>query len=369
MPIPVVCPTCATKLRAPDNMAGRNAKCPKCGTAVAVPSPVQQVPEFAHPEPPLQPVKRVESPDVRPKPPFPPVPTEDDFDLESCLRRRLSAAAAVSNTVIVQQPSRAAHSLGVAALVIGVLAFFVCWIPFLGIAVSGLGLLLGLAGLALAIVRRGSGVGFSIAGSSLSTLSLIICLIWTAALSSAFTPGEAAVAEHGRTNHRDASDQNRDKAPPENQGIAPAPRAQSDEFAVENFDFDWTVVKSGEAELQVHKDAEKTVIVLREGGVARDSLWLTPADAEAIGKALEGVDSAYTAMRASKEEASKDVAVASHVVTFRYSKQYGFSVTVRSKERLSLSSISLNREAAKAFTPHLQKAKAMAAFVDKKIVF
>jgi uncharacterized protein (TIGR03067 family) len=37
MPIPVVCPSCARKLRAPDNWAGRKTKCPKCGGPVAVP--------------------------------------------------------------------------------------------------------------------------------------------------------------------------------------------------------------------------------------------------------------------------------------------------------------------------------------------
>jgi hypothetical protein len=128
-------------------------------------------------------------------------------------RRRPSAAAAVSNTIIVQQPSRAAHSLGIAALVIGVLSFFVCWIPFLGIAVSGLGLLLGLGGLVLAVVRRGSGVGFSIAGSGLSALSLVSCLVWTFALSSAFKAVDNAVDKQNRTNQVAVPDSKPDKPP------------------------------------------------------------------------------------------------------------------------------------------------------------
>jgi hypothetical protein len=81
--------------------------------------------------------------------------------------------------------------LGIAALVIGVFSFFICWVPFLGIAVSALGLLLGLGGLVLAIVRRGSGVGFSIAGSGLSAISLAICLAWTLALSGALKEEKA----------------------------------------------------------------------------------------------------------------------------------------------------------------------------------
>jgi hypothetical protein len=162
---------------------------------------------------------------VRPKPPPAPalVRAEHDFDLEPHARRRPSAAAAVSNTIIVQQPSRAAHSLGIAALVIGVLSFFVCWIPFLGVAVSGLGLLLGLGGLVLAVVRRGSGVGFSIAGSGLSALSLVICLVWTFAVSSAFKAVDNAVAKQNLTNQVAVSDPDRDKAAPQDQGDAPPP--------------------------------------------------------------------------------------------------------------------------------------------------
>ncbi len=36
MPIHLTCPSCSAKLQAPDNLAGRKMKCPKCGTAVAV---------------------------------------------------------------------------------------------------------------------------------------------------------------------------------------------------------------------------------------------------------------------------------------------------------------------------------------------
>ena len=40
MPIPVVCPTCATRLRAPDNTIGRQSKCPRCGSAIKIPGTV-----------------------------------------------------------------------------------------------------------------------------------------------------------------------------------------------------------------------------------------------------------------------------------------------------------------------------------------
>lgn len=38
MPIPIQCPACGTKLQAPDQVAGKKVKCPKCGQVVAVPA-------------------------------------------------------------------------------------------------------------------------------------------------------------------------------------------------------------------------------------------------------------------------------------------------------------------------------------------
>ncbi|SRR5216683_1221933 len=83
MPIPVSCPTCGAKLKAPDKMVGRKTNCPKCGTAVVVPSPYQEALEPTCTDALPQPVKRAELPAVRPKPPFEPVEmvAEDDFDL------------------------------------------------------------------------------------------------------------------------------------------------------------------------------------------------------------------------------------------------------------------------------------------------
>ncbi len=38
MPISVACPTCGTKLKAPDNAVGKKVKCPKCASLVVVPA-------------------------------------------------------------------------------------------------------------------------------------------------------------------------------------------------------------------------------------------------------------------------------------------------------------------------------------------
>lgn len=78
MPIPVVCPSCAAKLCAPNNLAGRNTKCPKCGTAIIV----HKASELVRAELLPQPIETVEPRAVPPKPPAGPArpPAEDSFD-------------------------------------------------------------------------------------------------------------------------------------------------------------------------------------------------------------------------------------------------------------------------------------------------
>lgn len=44
MPIVVTCPSCGSRFQAPDNLAGKRGKCPKCGTVLAVPGPAAAVP-------------------------------------------------------------------------------------------------------------------------------------------------------------------------------------------------------------------------------------------------------------------------------------------------------------------------------------
>ncbi|MCC7409729.1 MAG: hypothetical protein IT442_16815 [Phycisphaeraceae bacterium] len=87
-------------------------------------------------------------------------------------------------TINVNLPRRGS-SLGVAAMVLGALAFLICWIPLLGalgIPLSGLGLLLGTLGLIIAIFRRGSGVGFCIAGMAICGLSFFLAVTVTKAV-------------------------------------------------------------------------------------------------------------------------------------------------------------------------------------------
>jgi hypothetical protein len=79
--------------------------------------------------------------------------------------------------ITVQQPSRAAHSLGIASVILGILAFLICWIPLvgaIGMPLGALGLVLGTLGVLVALFRRGSGIGFAIAGSAICAVAVFV---------------------------------------------------------------------------------------------------------------------------------------------------------------------------------------------------
>lgn len=96
------------------------------------------------------------------------------------------------NPVIYVQPnvqvnlsnsSNSANSLGISSLVLGLFSFVICWMPGIGQIISLIGLLLGITGLILAIVRKGkgTGIGYAIAGASLNGIALLIGIIFLSA--------------------------------------------------------------------------------------------------------------------------------------------------------------------------------------------
>lgn len=78
MPISVVCPPCARKLRAPDKAAGRRTKCPKCGTTVVIPITGEEFSEPIDADARPQSINSVEPSALRSKsPPAPTPPTAE----------------------------------------------------------------------------------------------------------------------------------------------------------------------------------------------------------------------------------------------------------------------------------------------------
>lgn len=106
-------------------------------------------------------------------------------------------------TIIVIPPRRGS-SLGLASIIVGILGLLICWIPFLnmlGLPLSGLGLLLGVVGLLVALARKGSGIGFPVAGLMICGLALFIAVsINNAASSAIFTMRKNVAKERQERN-------------------------------------------------------------------------------------------------------------------------------------------------------------------------
>ena len=157
------------------------------------------------------------------------------------------------------------------------------------------------------------------------------------------------------------------------EGSSPSPDPKKakakGEFLIDKFDLEWIIAESGKAKLIVNKTHATTKIIIRSGVFGGDSIWLLPAEAEAVGKALTNVDRYFAKMRNAAKDVSEEVVAGNYEVTFRFSQKYGFSIYVKPTGRFAITTLSLERTQAKLFGPHLQKAKAMAAFLNKKVRF
>jgi hypothetical protein len=139
MPIPIRCPSCASKLRAPDNWAGRKTKCPKCGNAFILPTAGTDVSEPLYPLPLPQPIEHAEPTTARPKPRRAPVsaPADADFDFEAS-SAELGQIASCPEIQRIDIPGKIATcAAGVALLLLGVSPLF-NWVNFGNGGVIGL---------------------------------------------------------------------------------------------------------------------------------------------------------------------------------------------------------------------------------------
>lgn len=168
------CPACGNLLKAAQEVAGKTRKCPGCGRSIKVPAVQSLIAK--EPGAPVTPPQLPPQVISEAAPDRPPVPSP-------------------SVAIQVPQSRQASHSFGAASLVLGTLAVFICWVPFLGLLglpLSALGLLLGAVGLWIAFVRKGSGAGFAIAGTAISLLAAVVVIAVTYAILA--TPVKMALA-------------------------------------------------------------------------------------------------------------------------------------------------------------------------------
>jgi hypothetical protein len=161
---------------------------------------------------------------------------------------------------------RRGSSLGLAAVILGSLAFLICWIPLLGllgVPLAAVGLLLGGIGVIVALTRRGAGVGFAIAGVVLSGVALGVSITFYGALTAAFVGLGEALAEA------------EERASETNQTVAGADGPEAIEWAPHD-----AAVRQGDVELVITELAVRTVEIVETFGDGTGRLegeWLVVA--------------------------------------------------------------------------------------------
>lgn len=99
-----------------------------------------------------------------------------------------ASVAFVHQTVV--KPPKGTSGLGVAALVLGIVAAIFCWIPFLGmltVPIAAIGLLLGALGFLVSLIGRRSGVGMPFAGLFICGTAIVIAVMSTGGAANAIT--------------------------------------------------------------------------------------------------------------------------------------------------------------------------------------
>ena len=94
--------------------------------------------------------------------------------------RRMEVQATQIPAVTIQTRQTRSNSLGIASLIIAILGFMICWIPFVSIIslpILAVAFFLGLIGLVMSFVRSGYGIGFPIASLTVSVIGGLIAMV------------------------------------------------------------------------------------------------------------------------------------------------------------------------------------------------
>jgi hypothetical protein len=173
MPLTLTCPDCGTMLRAPDNAAGRRVRCPKCAGEFDVPGDATVQEPAAPPRPPDPPPTVFDEAPPRRRRRRDDYDDYDDYEDERPARRRRYRRQGTANLQM---------GLGIGSLSVGAVGLVFAFIPFCGAVVAlpacGVGLILGISALVVALTRDKTGLGFPIAGSAVNVLAILVALVW-----------------------------------------------------------------------------------------------------------------------------------------------------------------------------------------------
>lgn len=168
-------------------MAGRKGKCPGCGNPIRIGSPKKKAPPHEHTPDSELPIRTARP--KRAQPPAVPEPPEITTIEHGQLAAAPQGAPQTAVQVNVNNKS-ASNSLGIASIILGILTFFVCWLPPAAFSLGGLGMLLGIAGLVMSVVRKGTGIGYAIAGTAVSTVGVVLGIIFILMIQTAVEVGD-----------------------------------------------------------------------------------------------------------------------------------------------------------------------------------
>lgn len=152
----VACPHCRGQIQNDGRLAGQSVNCPHCARQFTMPHPVIAT--------------------------TPPQPDPLSF----------TSPGPTNVQVNFRERRQQSNSLGIAAIVLGIVGLLFSWLPMVGLCICAFGALLGFIAVLVSAARRGAGVGFAIAGLLLSVVGGTIGVIVTTAAGAAVAAiGEA----------------------------------------------------------------------------------------------------------------------------------------------------------------------------------
>ncbi|MCI0682968.1 MAG: hypothetical protein L0Y71_12770 [Gemmataceae bacterium] len=194
MPITVSCPSCGGTIKAPENLAGRKVKCPKCTAVMMLPAAAGGI-EAIQATPPA-PAAPPAMPSASPAPPPPRQSSRradredrDDWDDDRPSRADRDGGRydddrdddRDDDVARVRASRGGTNGLAIAGMVLGIVGFLTVFIPCVGWVLA---IILGIVGATLSGIglgtasKYGSGKGMAIAGLVLSILAIIWVPIW-----------------------------------------------------------------------------------------------------------------------------------------------------------------------------------------------